>query len=137
MDQPTITEEELWDEIPGSVWVALGTRGMEQMSLRQCFNPNCADATEDQIHVKEKIVENVPIKGQNTAIDRIKYRMSCDSCKTEYYLVRDIHKIPNKANEPIKHDNEDETLMERIYATDLQNNSWGELGWVQQVTNRS
>jgi hypothetical protein len=137
MQQTPKSEEELWYEIPGSVWVALGTRGMEQMSLRQCFNPNCPGANEDQLHPKDKISESVPVKGQDTTITRIKYRIHCEACKSEFYLVRDIHKMPQKPENPSNEENDEDTLMERIYATDLHNNSWGELGWVQNVTKRS
>jgi hypothetical protein len=118
--------DNLWDEIPGAAYMALGTRGMEQIDLHQCFNPACAGAMEKDVHPLDKVEETIP-KVKEGMIERVKYRLRCDICKAEYFLVFDRHKSkPGESNTV-----PDRMVMEQVYATDLAGNSWGEIGWVQ------
>jgi hypothetical protein len=115
-----IMSENLWEEIPQTAWIALGTRGMEQLDLHQCFNPTCPGAVENNVHPLSKESENYPQK-ENSSIERLKYRMHCDICKTDFILVIDRHK------------NGENVVMERVSASDITGKSWGEIGWVQAM----
>ena len=50
---PSEYKDELWDEIPGFAFMALGRRGREQIALNQCFVPSCNCNQEEKLHPLE------------------------------------------------------------------------------------
>jgi hypothetical protein len=122
------SENELWSEIPKTAFIALGTRGVESISLDQCFSPNCNSEDIKKLHPIKKETESTSSKDGSGEIQHIKYTMHCDSCQQDFKLI--FERCVNK--EKINPDHPDaEIILERVYATDLNENSYGEIGWVQ------
>ena len=88
---------------------------MEQMTLHQCFNPACPNGEAAVLHPLTKEVTVIPQKDQTSEVEQIRYRMACDECHLEWYLVRERHKTGMKSED----NPEENVVMERIYATDV------------------
>lgn len=124
-------EEELWSEIPKTAFIALGTRGREAISLDQCFAPNCNSEDKAKLHPLKKETESMPSKDGLGIIEHIKFIMHCDVCNQDYKLIFERH--INKQKADAEH-LDAEIILERVYATDLNENSFGEIGWLQLNT---
>jgi hypothetical protein len=118
---PDAFNDDLWNEF-AQPYIGLGQRGMEPINLRQCFIPSCGSDNPDGVHILEKEVseeENIE-KGYRKQWD--KYKVHCDTCGGEFYFVFE-------KNFKIGED-EDIIMVQRVYATDLDGNSYGNIGWV-------
>ncbi|WP_371805631.1 hypothetical protein [Candidatus Lokiarchaeum ossiferum] len=121
--------EDLWDEIPAYAFMALGRRGREEISLTQCFIPNCSCNGDDKLHPLVKKMETIPASDQKFSIQKSKYLIHCDCCNQQFHLVFEKH----LSNEPKKEElNEEAILLERVYASDADDQvDYGEIGFVQ------
>ena len=110
--------------------MALGRRGREQISLRECFNPSCNSTDEDKLHPIKKEIETNQIPDKNAQIKKVKYLIHCDECSNDFYLVFEQYINKNSQNEDIE---ETDIVMERVYATDEKDEkNYGEIGFIQQ-----
>lgn len=121
---------ELWDEIPSYAFMALGRRGREQISLRECFIPSCNSKDEDKLHPIKKESETKQIPDKNAQIKIVKYLIHCDECSNDFYLVFEQYINNNVQNEEFEDMN---IVMEKVFATDSENKeNYGEIGFIQQ-----
>ena len=121
---------ELWDEIPPYAFMALGRRGREQISLRECFIPSCNSTDEDKLHPIKKEIETKQIPDKNAQIKNVKYLIHCDECSNDFHLVFEQYINTNVKNEDVEGM---DVVMEKVYATDSENKeNYGEIGFIQQ-----
>jgi len=122
--------DELWDEIPPYAFMALGRRGREQISLRECFIPSCNSTDEDKLHPIKKEIETTQIQDKNAEIKKVKYLIHCDECSNEFHLVFEQYINNDVQNEDIEGI---DIVMEKVFATDSENKeNYGEIGFIQQ-----
>lgn len=131
MSDPSNLEfhDELWDDIPPYAFMALGTRGIEEISLRQCFHPACGASNPDTVHVltSEEVHESLPTK--KGEIMKEKFHIYCETCRKKFVLILEKHLMNHSVNENAKQDAD--VFMERVYALDENGTDFGEIGWVQ------
>jgi hypothetical protein len=110
---------DLRQEIPSYAYISLARRGMEKISLDQCFLPNCdneninlleplkIEESEDE----EKTIKNIHIK--------------CKKCGGTFIL-----KLETLKNVATSTKNDDETLsMGLVYALDENGKNLGHIGY--------
>jgi hypothetical protein len=121
--------EELWKEIPKYVFVALARRGMEKISLDQCFLPNCQNKDAEKLEPLKK--EEYEEEGKHIK----KIYMKCHECGgTFQFKLEEIEKVARPTKKKIKSDakenNEEETLsMGLAYALDADGKNLGHIGY--------
>lgn len=118
-------EEDLWNEIPSYAFISLARRGMEKISLEQCFLKNCDN--EDfkllQPFKKEehddgnKNIKNVYIK--------------CKKCGGVFQLKLETIKRVAKPTKVDKSGDEDDQALSMglVYALDEEGNNLGHIGY--------
>ena len=121
--------DDLWDEIPAYAFMALGRRGREEISLTQCFIPNCNCKGDEKLHPLEKKIEVSPASDQKFSIQKSKFLIHCECCNKNFHLVFERH----LSNEPKQEEStEEDILLERIYDSDAADEvDLGEIGFVQ------
>ena len=121
---------ELWDEIPSYAFMALGRRGREQISLRECFIPSCNSTDGDKLHPINKEIETNQIPDKNVQTIKKKYLIHCDECSQDFHLVFEQYVNNNSQSEDIEGT---DIIMEKVYATDANDEeNYGEIGFIQQ-----
>ena len=117
--------EDLWSDIPAFAWISLARRGMEKISLNQCFLPGCDNNDikllepfkKDEFEDEKKEVKTIHIK--------------CKKCGGTFQLkletIKYVAKPKGKDSDKLK---EDEILsMGIIYALDEKGKNLGHLGY--------
>jgi len=122
--------KKLWREIPAYVFVALARRGMEKISLDQCFLPDC----ENQDRKKLKPLEMEEFEEDDKHIKVI--TMKCDECDGIFkFRFEELKKVakPTKSRVAKKaQDDEDKENVLRMglaYALDEDDNNLGHIGY--------
>ena len=109
-------DEDLWNEIPSYAWISLARRGMEKISLDQCFLKGCDN--EDP-----KLLE--PFKKEEFEDDKKhvkKIHVKCNKCNGIFQFKFETIKRVAKPIKP-KKDADDEALsMGMVYASDENGN---------------
>jgi len=122
--------EELWEEIPRFAYMALGRRGREQISLRECFIPSCNSVDEDKLHPINKEKESKIVANGDAELQKLKFLIHCDVCKQNFKLIFERHlnnKLKNSESE------EKKIVLERVFATNAdEKENFGEIGFIQQ-----
>ena len=121
---------ELWNEIPSYAFMALGRRGREQISLRECFVPSCNSTDEDKLHPIKKEIETTQTPDNKAQIKKVKYLIHCDECSNDFHLVFEQYIDKKIQNEDVEDTN---IVMEKVFATDSEDKeNYGEIGFIQQ-----
>ena len=118
-------KKDLWLEIPSYAWISLARRGMEKISLDQCFLKNCDNedaALLEPFEMKEFEEENKHVK-----IISIK----CKKCNGIFKLKLETLKKVAKPRIKSKDENEDEGALSMgiVYALDENDNNLGHIGY--------
>ncbi|MHA1688420.1 MAG: hypothetical protein ACTSUN_03655 [Promethearchaeota archaeon] len=120
-------QEDLWMEIPSYVWISLARRGMEKISLDQCFLKGC-DNTD------KALLE--PFKKEEHEDDQKhvkKIYIKCKKCggvfQLKFETIKRVAK-PSKKGKEREEENEDEILsMGLVFALDEKGNNLGHVGY--------
>ena len=118
-------KEDLWLEIPSYAWISLARRGMEKISLDQCFLKNCdnEDATLlEPFEMKEFEEENKHIK-----IISIKCKKCNGIFKFKLETLKKVAKPMIKSKD--EEDDEGALSMGIVYALDENDNNLGHVGY--------
>ncbi len=117
-------KENLREEIPSYAWVSLARRGMEKISLDQCFLKGCDNndiKLLDPVEKEEHEDENKHVK-----IITIK----CKKCNGTFKLKFETVKRVARSNKSGKGDEDGETLsMGVVYALDENGKNLGHIGY--------
>ena len=112
--------EELRKEIPSYAFVALARRGMEKISLDQCFLKNCDNENPDLLEPFKK--EEYEDEKRQTKEIYIK----CNVCNGVFILKLVTLKRVAKST---KEESEDPLAMGMVYALDENKNNLGHIGY--------
>ena len=113
-------KEDLRNEIPSHAYISLARRGMEKISLDQCFLKNCDNND-------PKLLE--PFKKEEFESDKEQVRkisIKCKKCGGTFILKLKTLKLVAKSAK----DNDEEPLsMGLVYALDEEGNNLGHIGY--------
>ncbi len=112
--------EDLRNEIPPEAFIALARRGMEKISLDQCFLENCDN---QDLGLLE------PFKKEEYEDDKKKTKeihIRCNKCNRVFILKLETLK---KVAKSTKAKSEDPVSMGMVYALDENKNNLGHIGY--------
>ena len=117
--------KDLWLEIPSSAWVSLARRGMEAISLDQCFLIGCDN--QDPKLLEPLKMEEYEEENKHTKIISIK----CKKCNGTYKLkLETLKKVAKPSNKDKENEDDEGALsMGLIYALDEDDNNLGHIGY--------
>ena len=118
-------QKELWLEIPSYAWISLARRGMEKISLDQCFLKNC----DNQDAKLLEPLEMQKFEEENKEIKVISIK--CHKCEGIFKLkLETLKKVakPTKKSKDGEAD-EDSLSMGLVYALDENDNNLGHVGY--------
>ncbi|MFX1488625.1 MAG: hypothetical protein ACFFBI_05720 [Promethearchaeota archaeon] len=113
-------KEDLWEEIPANAYISLARRGMERISLDQCFLDNCDN--EDP-----KLLE--PFKKEEYEDDKKHIKeiyIRCKKCNRVFILKLETLK---KVAKSTKDKNEEPLSMGMVSALDENKKNLGHIGY--------
>ena len=113
--------KDLWQEIPSIAYISLARRGMERISLDQCFLRNC-----DNKDIK--LLE--PFKKEEFEDDKKsikKIHIKCKKCGGTFILK--LETIKKAAKPKTSLDEKDSLAMGLIYALDAEGKNIGHIGY--------
>jgi hypothetical protein len=116
-------KEDLWMEIPSYALVALARRGMEKISLDQCFLKDCDNEDQDLLEPLKK--EEYEEEGKEIK----KIHIKCHKCNGTFQLKLETVK---KVAKPTKGSDEEKSKalsMGLVYALDEEGNNLGHIGY--------
>lgn len=115
--------KDLWTEIPTYAWISLARRGMDKISLDQCFLPDCdnQDAKLLEPFKKEEYEE------ENKHIKHI--FIKCKKCGGIFQLKLETIKKVAKPTKMTEKEDGEILSMGLIYALDEKGNNLGHLGY--------
>lgn len=113
-------QEELRYEIPSYAYISLARRGMEKISLDQCFLKNCGNEDpklleplkKEEFEDEKKLVKKIYIK--------------CKKCNKTFILKLEILK---KVAKSTSNNKEEPLSMGIVYALDEDENNLGHIGY--------
>ena len=113
-------KEELRDEIPSYAYISLARRGMEKISLDQCFLKNCDNESSELLE---------PFKKEEFEDDKkkiTKIHIKCKKCEGTFILkLENIKSVAKSTKE-----REQEPLsMGLVFALDEEGNNLGHIGY--------
>jgi hypothetical protein len=112
--------EDLRNEIPSDAFIALARRGMERISLDQCFLENCDNEDPGLLE---------PFKKEEYEDDKKKTKeihIRCKKCNRVFILKLETLK---KVAKSTKDENEEPLSMGLVYALDENKNNLGHIGY--------
>ncbi|TFG22667.1 MAG: hypothetical protein EU529_09735 [Promethearchaeota archaeon] len=117
--------ENLWYEIPSTAWISLARRGMESISLAQCFLKNCDNEDIDLLE---------PFKKEESDDNKKhikKIHIKCKKCGGIFQLKFETIKRVAKPKNMNKDEVEDDQVLSigLVYALDEENNNLGHIGY--------
>ena len=116
-------EDDLWLDIPSYAWVALARRGMEKISLDQCFLKGCDN--EDP-----KLLE--PFKKEEFEDDKKQIKkiyIKCNKCNGIFQFKLETIKRVAKPTKTGTEADEEALSMGMVYALDENGNNLGHIGY--------
>jgi hypothetical protein len=120
------SKNKLWREVPSFVFVALARRGMERISLDQCFLPDC-----DNDDIKK--LEPLDIEESDNEQKNIKIiKMKCHKCDGIFsFKLETLKKVakPTKSGTKDNNNKEKALSMGIAYALDEDGNNLGQIGF--------
>ncbi|MBY9006425.1 MAG: hypothetical protein KGD63_06675 [Candidatus Lokiarchaeota archaeon] len=112
-------QKNLWLEIPSHVFVTLARRGMDRISLDQCFLVDCDNNN-------KSLLETIKIKEYNEKYHHIKIiYMKCNKCNRNFQLKIDRLNYATKQNDK----KENNISIGLVYARDNYGNNLGHVGY--------
>ena len=118
-------QKELWHEIPSYAWISLARRGMEKISLDQCFLKNCDNQD-------PKLLEPLEMKQFEEENKEIKIiSIKCHKCEGIFKLKLETIKKVAKPTRKGKDGDDDEGVLSMglVYALDEKDNNLGHIGY--------
>ncbi|MFX0037138.1 MAG: hypothetical protein ACFE9I_16020 [Candidatus Hermodarchaeota archaeon] len=115
-----VKNEDLRNEIPSHAFIALARRGMEKISLDQCFLKNCDNQNPELLEPLKKEEYEEELKSIK------KIYIKCKKCNRVFILKLETIK---KVAKSTKKEEEEPLSMGLIYALDENGNSLGHIGW--------
>ena len=115
--------EDLWNEIPSYAWISLARRGMEKISLDQCFLIGCDN--EDP-----KLLE--PFKKEDSEDEKKQVKIffiKCKKCNGIFQLKFETIKKVAKPTKSGKDADEEALSMGLIFALDENGKNLGHIGY--------
>ena len=112
-------KEDLWLEIPSHAYIALARRGMEPISLDQCFLLNCDNTDQNLLEPFKKEEEEDDLK----IIKKI--HIKCKKCGGTFILKFETIKKVAKSSK----DEEEPLSMGMVYALDEEGKNLGHIGY--------
>jgi hypothetical protein len=112
--------EDLMAEVPSYAFIALARRGMEKISLDQCFLKNCDNENPDLLE---------PIKKEEYEDDKRQVKeisIKCKKCDGVFILKLVTLKSVAKST---KEEGEEPLSMGMVYALDENKNNLGHIGY--------
>ena len=109
--------------IPSAAWVSLARRGMEQISLEQCFLPNC-DNEDPQLIER---VDQEEMEDDKRHIKVVTHK--CKKCDGVFKLKFDTIKKVAKPTNKDEINEEDILSMGLVYALDKDDKNLGHIGY--------
>jgi len=116
-------KEDLWMEIPSYALISLARRGMEKISLDQCFLKDCDNEDQDLLEPLKK--EEYEEEGKEIK----KIHIKCHKCNGTFQLKLETVK---KVAKPTKGSDEEKSKalsMGLVYALDEEGNNLGHIGY--------
>ena len=118
-----MNDKDLWLEIPSHAWVSLARRGMEGISLDQCFLEGCDNQDHnllepfkmEQDHEEGKEIKRIFIK--------------CKKCNRVFQLKLEILKKVAKPTNKEDLEEDDILTMGLVYALDENGKNLGHIGY--------
>lgn len=116
-------KEDLWLEIPSYALVALARRGMEKISLDQCFLKDCDNNDKNLLEPLKK--EEYEEEGKQIK----KIHIKCHKCEGTFQLkLETIEKVAKPTKGADKKEDKD-LSMGLVYALDEEGNNLGHIGY--------
>jgi len=112
--------EDLRNEIPSDAYISLARRGMERISLDQCFLEDCDN--EDPVLLEPYKVEEE--EGELKQIKKV--YIKCKKCSGKFILKLETIKRVAKST---KNDDEEALSMGIVYALDEDGKDLGHIGY--------
>ena len=115
-----MVEEDLRNEIPPYAFIALARRGMEKISLDQCFLKDCDNEDPEMLD---------PFKMEEDENDKKQIKkifIKCKKCNGTFILKLETIKYVAKST---KDGNEDSLSMGMVYALDEDGKNLGHIGY--------
>ena len=113
-------KEELRDEIPSYAFISLARRGMEKISLDQCFLKNCDNESSELLE---------PFKKEEFEDDKkkiTKIHIKCKKCEGTFILKLENIKSVAKSTKEIE---QEPLSMGLVFALDEEGNNLGHIGY--------
>jgi len=113
-------KEDLMDEIPSYVYISLARRGMEKISLDQCFLKNCDNNSSELLE---------PFKKEEFEDDKkkiTKIHIKCKKCEGTFILKLETIKSVAKSTKDIE---QEPLSMGLVFALDEDGNNLGHIGY--------
>ncbi|MFX1328649.1 MAG: hypothetical protein ACFE91_11010 [Promethearchaeota archaeon] len=115
-----VEKEDLRNEIPSHAFISLARRGMEKISLDQCFLKKCDNQN-------PKLLEPFKKEEYEEELKSIKkIYIKCKKCNGTFILKFETIK---KVAKSTKNEDEEPLPMGLIYALDENEKSLGHIGW--------
>ena len=108
---------------PSFAWISLARRGMEKISLDQCFLKDCDN--EDIKMLEQLKIEESETDEMHTKI----FTLKCKKCGGIFKLKLDTIKKVAKPTKPRENAEEEALSMGVIYALDEDDNNLGHVGY--------
>ncbi|MHA1299284.1 MAG: hypothetical protein ACTSO9_07615 [Candidatus Helarchaeota archaeon] len=125
-------KQDLWMEIPYSVYVALGRRGQEQINTEQCWLPGCDNKNKEELIPLGKESSKVEIDKDSYYICN-KVKIKCNKCGGIFqFAMKTIYtKNPKDIeNEEVSGIHKDpEPFMGQLFILDENDNNLGFAGY--------
>jgi len=115
--------DDLWHEIPSVAYVSLARRGMERLSLDQCFLKNCDNKDINLLEPFKK--EEYEAEKKLTKLIHIK----CHKCGGTFILKLETLKAVAKPKELSGQSSDQSLSMGLIFALDENGNDIGHIGF--------
>lgn len=115
-----VDKEELRGEIPSYAFIALARRGMEKISLDQCFLNDCNNQDSNLLEPFKKEVQE-----DDKKITK-KIHIKCEKCNRIFILKLEILKHVAKST---KSKEEESLSMGLVYALDENGKNLGHIGY--------
>jgi len=122
-------KNDLWLEIPGSIYIALGRRGQEVIKTDQCWIPGCDNKNKKDLEPLEKNTTKVDLNDGNY-FTCTKIKVKCHKCGGTFKFAMKV--IFAKPPEPNFNNNENikpEPYMGQLFILDENDKNLGFAGY--------
>ncbi len=116
-------DNDLWNEIPAVAWISLARRGMEKISLDQCFLIGCDNDD-------PKLLEPFKKEEYEDDMKQIKnIHVKCKKCNGIFQFKLETIKKVAKSTLVEKENDEEVLSMGLVFALDSNGNNLGHIGY--------